>query len=81
VTPLIGAAIASFGNQIITTTLITFAVDNYREKSADIGILVNFIRQTWGFVSPPYLMNFFPRTFALDQITKSFLRLALSISP
>jgi hypothetical protein len=51
VTPVIGAAIASFGNQIITTTLTTFAVDSYREKSADIGILVNFIRQTWGFVS------------------------------
>jgi hypothetical protein len=51
VTPLVGAAIASFGNQIITTTLITFAVDNYREQSADIGVIVNFIRQVWGFVS------------------------------
>jgi len=51
VTPLIGAAIASFGNQIITTTLITFAVDNFRGRSADVGVLVNFIRQTWGFVS------------------------------
>jgi hypothetical protein len=81
VTPLIGAAIASFGNQIITTTLITFAVDNYREKSSDIGILVNFIRQTWGFVSPPYRMNFFNYTFAPVQITKRPPRLALSISP
>jgi MFS family permease len=51
VTPLVGAGIASFGNQIITTTLITFAVDNYREKSADIGVIINFIRQVWGFVS------------------------------
>jgi MFS family permease len=51
VTPLVGAAIASFGNQIITTTIITFAVDNYREESADIGVIVNFIRQVWGFVS------------------------------
>jgi MFS family permease len=51
VTPLIGAAIASFGNQIITTTMITFAVDNYPNKSADIGVIVNFIRQVWGFVS------------------------------
>jgi hypothetical protein len=28
----------SFGNEIITTTKITFAVDNYQEKSADIGV-------------------------------------------
>jgi MFS family permease len=51
VTPLVGAAIAAFGNQVITTTLITFAVDSYPEKSSHIGGAVNVVRQTWGFVS------------------------------
>jgi MFS family permease len=51
VTPLIGAGIASFGNQVITTTLITYAVDSEKERSAEIGVMVNFGRQVWGFVS------------------------------
>ncbi|EFW98402.1 major facilitator superfamily transporter multidrug resistance [Grosmannia clavigera kw1407] len=41
VTPLIGAAIASAGNQIITTVLITYAVDCYRHEAASIGMLAN----------------------------------------
>jgi MFS family permease len=51
ITPLIGAGIASFGNQVITTTLITYAVDNEKDKAAEIGVMVNFVRQIWGFVS------------------------------
>lgn len=59
VTPMIGAGIAFFGNQIITTTLITFAVDCHRERSADIGVWVNFIRQIWGFIGPFYFTEMF----------------------
>ncbi|KAL2013195.1 hypothetical protein VTN00DRAFT_720 [Thermoascus crustaceus] len=33
VTPCIRSAIASFGNKILTTTLISFAVDSHRERS------------------------------------------------
>ncbi|RFU27500.1 hypothetical protein B7463_g8840, partial [Scytalidium lignicola] len=54
VTPLIGAGISNFGNQVITTTLITFSVDNYRDQAADVGVFINVIRQTWAFIGPFY---------------------------
>lgn len=50
VTPCIGAAIASFGNQIITTILISFAVDSYKEHSTNVGVCINLYRHVWGFV-------------------------------
>lgn len=52
VTPDIGAGIAAAGNQIVTTVLITYAVDCYREEAASIGVFVTFVRQMWGFIGP-----------------------------
>ncbi|KAJ7610226.1 major facilitator superfamily domain-containing protein [Roridomyces roridus] len=52
VTPLVGAAIAAAGNQLVTTVLITYAVDCYREDSAAVGVFIVFVRQTWGFIGP-----------------------------
>lgn len=52
VTPTVGAGIAAAGNQIVTTVLITYAVDCYREKAASIGVFITFVRQTWGFIGP-----------------------------
>ncbi|RKU41670.1 hypothetical protein DL546_004486 [Coniochaeta pulveracea] len=52
ITPDIGAAIAGIGNQIVTTVLITFAVDSHREEAASIGVFIIFVRQMWGFVGP-----------------------------
>lgn len=52
ITPIIGAAIAACGNQIITTVLITYAIDCHTEQSASIGVFVNFVRSTWGFIGP-----------------------------
>jgi hypothetical protein len=51
VTPCVGAAIASFGNQVIMTILISFAVDSDKERSTDIGVCMNVYRQIFGFVS------------------------------
>ena len=51
VTPCVGAAIASFGNQIITTILISFAIDSYKEASTSIGVCINVFRHVYGFVS------------------------------
>lgn len=50
VTPIVGIAIAAFGNQIITTVLITYAVDCYIEHAGSIGIFVSLVRNTWGFI-------------------------------
>lgn len=52
VTPVIGAAIAAVGNQLVTTVLITYAVDCYREEAAGVGVFITFVRQTWGFIGP-----------------------------
>lgn len=52
VTPIIGIAIAAFGNQIITTVAVTYAVDCHHEHAASIGVFVNLVRSTWGFIGP-----------------------------
>ena len=52
VTPIVGAAIAAVGNQIITTILVTYAVDCYREEAASVGVFITLVRQTWGFIGP-----------------------------
>ncbi|PSK54742.1 hypothetical protein B9Z65_3831 [Elsinoe australis] len=59
VTPIVGAAIASAGNQIVTTILITYAVDCYPEDAASIGVFITFVRQLWGFQGPFW----FPQLF------------------
>ncbi|PYI01590.1 MFS general substrate transporter [Aspergillus sclerotiicarbonarius CBS 121057] len=52
VTPLVGAAVAAAGNQIVTTVNVTYAVDCYRMDAASIGVFVTFVRQIWGFIGP-----------------------------
>ncbi|PYI02452.1 MFS multidrug transporter [Aspergillus sclerotiicarbonarius CBS 121057] len=59
VTPCVGAAIASFGNQIITTILISFAVDSYKESSTNVGVCINFFRHIYGFIGPFYFPPMF----------------------
>lgn len=52
VTPIVGAGIAAAGNQIVTTVLITYAVDTHVEESASIGVFITFVRQILGFIGP-----------------------------
>jgi hypothetical protein len=52
ITPIVGAAIAAAGNQIVTTINITYAVDCYRADAASVGVFITFVRQTWGFIGP-----------------------------
>ncbi|KAF2107471.1 major facilitator superfamily domain-containing protein [Lophiotrema nucula] len=52
ISPLIGAAIAAGGNQIVTTVLISYSIDCYPQNAAGIGTFVNFVRQIWGFIGP-----------------------------
>lgn len=57
VTPCVGVAIGSFGNQIQSTILTAYAVDSHKEHSAAIGVLFNFVRLIYGFVcvAPGYI--------------------------
>ena len=50
VTPIVGIAIAGFGNQLITTVLVTYTIDCHHEHSASIGVFINIVRSTWGFI-------------------------------
>lgn len=59
ITPAVGAGIAAFGSQILSTTLITFAVDNNPARSSEVGLFVNCIRQCWAFLGPFYLPPLF----------------------
>ena len=45
-------AISAVGNQIVTTVLVTYAIDSHIEHSASIGVFVNLVRSTWGFIGP-----------------------------
>ncbi|OCK78496.1 MFS general substrate transporter [Lepidopterella palustris CBS 459.81] len=56
-TPIVGIALAACGNQIITTVLVTFAVDCHQEHSSSIGVFVNLVRSTWGFIVPFWSPN------------------------
>lgn len=50
--PIVGSGIAAAGNQIVTTILITYAVDRHTEQASSVGALINLTRQILGFVGP-----------------------------
>lgn len=52
ITPLVGVALAAFGNQLVTTVLVTYAVDSNQTESGSVGVFITLIRQTWGFIGP-----------------------------
>jgi MFS family permease len=59
VTPIVGAGVAAAGNQIVTTVLVTYAVDCYPDEAGSIGVFVTFVRQTWGFIGPFWFPDMF----------------------
>lgn len=73
ITPIVGAAIAAGGNQIVTTVLITYAVDCRRDEAASIGVFVTFVRQIWGFIGPFWYVQLFTLDLvnAASQLTTS----------
>lgn len=58
VSPIIGAGIAGAGNQIVTTVVITYAVDCHTEDAAGVGVFITFVRQMWGFVGPFWYVSY-----------------------
>uniref|UniRef100_A0A060T9Y3 ARAD1D18524p n=1 Tax=Blastobotrys adeninivorans TaxID=409370 RepID=A0A060T9Y3_BLAAD len=59
VTPLVGAAFASAGLQMVTTVLITYTIDADPTKSAESGLFTNLVRQVWSFIGPFYFPDMF----------------------
>lgn len=52
VVPVVGTGIAAFGNQVVTTVLTTYAVDTYPQDAGSVGVFIDFVRSTWGFIGP-----------------------------
>lgn len=52
VSPIVGTGIGAAGNQVVTTVLVTYAVDCYPEEAASVGVFITFVRQIWGFLGP-----------------------------
>ncbi|KAJ5703188.1 hypothetical protein N7488_010736 [Penicillium malachiteum] len=59
VKPIIGTAIAAFGNQVVTTVMTTYAVDTYPQDAGSVGVFINFVRSTWGFIGPFWFTDLF----------------------
>lgn len=71
ITPTIGAGISAGGNQIVTTTMMTYAVDCYPHDAAAVGVFIILVRQTWGFIGPFWYV---PRFVSCsDRITRSYV--------
>ncbi|CEJ56666.1 hypothetical protein PMG11_02867 [Penicillium brasilianum] len=52
VSPIIGIGIGAAGNQLVTTVMITYAVDCFPQEAASVGVFITFVRQIWGFIGP-----------------------------
>ncbi|KIX92754.1 uncharacterized protein Z520_11606 [Fonsecaea multimorphosa CBS 102226] len=52
VKPDIGLGILTFGLQVVTTTLVTYAVDCNHNEAAAVGAAINQVRQIWSFIGP-----------------------------
>lgn len=52
VDPIVGTAVAAFGNQVVTTVMITYAVDCCPQDPGNVGVFITFVRQTWAFIGP-----------------------------
>lgn len=58
VTPIIGTAIGAVGNQLVTTVMITYAIDCFPQEAGNIGVFITFVRQIWGFLGPFWYVFF-----------------------
>jgi Major Facilitator Superfamily. len=52
VSPVIGTAIGAVGNQLVTTVMMTYAIDCFPQEAGNIGVFITFVRQIWGFIGP-----------------------------
>lgn len=63
VSPIIGTGIGAVGNQLVTTVMMTYAIDCFPHEAGSIGVFVTLVRQVWGFIGPfwyvscPHILN------------------------
>lgn len=82
VSPVIGTAFAAGGNQVVTTVLITYAVDCYPGEAASVGVFITLVRQIWGFLGPFWLMDMFESVgIAASAGVGTSLMVVVSVAP
>jgi hypothetical protein len=79
VTPIIGTAIGAVGNQLVTTVMITYAIDCFPQEAGNIGVFITFVRQIWGFLGPFWYVFFAPA--ALILFCSVVVNLSLGLLP
>lgn len=52
--PLVGLCLASFGLQLVTTIMITYAIDSHPAKATNVALFITLVRQILGFAGPFY---------------------------
>lgn len=57
VAPIFAIGLACFGLQIITTTCYTYAIDCYKDRSAEVAQVLNFVRQVIGMTFAFYAVD------------------------
>ncbi|KAJ5116582.1 hypothetical protein N7456_000930 [Penicillium angulare] len=59
VSPIIGTGIAGAGSQLVTTVMVTYAIDCHSHEAASVGVFITFVRQIWGFLGPFWFTSLF----------------------
>ena len=68
VTPIVGTAIGAGGNQIITTVLVTYAMDCYPHEAASVGVFCHLCPPDLG-VSRSVLVRFLSSFLYIGKVT------------
>lgn len=82
VVPVVGTAIAAAGNQVVTTVLVTYAVDSAAQNAASVGVFVSLVRQVIGFIGPFWFTSMFDSVgLSKSSAIVAVLIVVLSIVP
>ncbi|KAB8231818.1 putative MFS transporter [Aspergillus alliaceus] len=52
VSPIVDTAVAAFGNQLVTTVMVTYAIDGHPDDAGSVGVFITSVRQAWGSIGP-----------------------------
>ncbi|KAJ6466365.1 MFS multidrug transporter [Mycena sanguinolenta] len=61
VTPDVASAIGLFGEQVVATVCVTYAIENYVPETLDVAAFFAFVRQAYAFGAPFYFSPMFIR--------------------
>ncbi|KAF5856998.1 hypothetical protein ETB97_006425 [Aspergillus alliaceus] len=82
VSPIVDTAVAAFGNQLVTTVMVTYAIDGHPDDAGSVGVFITSVRQAWGSIGPFWFPDMFANVgIAASSGLSSALILACSLLP